>query len=145
MKRSIHFSQRIVIFYRRLFGARKFRRAGAAGSKPSWHIPLTRGNLKIRFKSEISDEQWQWLCAHGWRPSRTGADRRRYRRLASKIVGRLLDTAERDSAQDRIVRYDIKRRKRLGIPVESFAAGEARYNYHIVNTMLGAEARVLLA
>ena len=119
----------------------RFRRAGIAGNRPSYHLPLTRGNLKLHLPGPISDAQWQWLCKCGWRPARGGADRRRYRYLARKAVARLLDVTQREVAHDKIVRYDVKRRKRLGLPVDAAEFGEGKYDHHLIDTILGAEVR----
>ena len=118
---------------------RQFRRSGPPGRKPSWHVPLTRNNLKIRFSAEITDEQWEWLSSHGWRRARIGPDRRRYRRLSSQIVARLLDSTARESLHDRIVQYDVKRRKRLGIAIEDAMTGEEKFHARILDTIVGAE------
>jgi len=85
---------------RTLLGIRVERQQVPAGEMPPVGSNIVLGTLRIRLMHPISDEQWDWLTALGWRTIDTRTDRRRYLRVPDKAVKRMLN-ADRHS-RDRL-------------------------------------------
>lgn len=76
--------------FRNLLKIRKERALPPAGPKPPVGSNIVLDRMRIRLKHPISDEQWAWLTAHGWRTVDMRSERRRYATVPEKGVVRLL-------------------------------------------------------
>ncbi|MBV8634559.1 MAG: hypothetical protein JO002_08730 [Burkholderiaceae bacterium] len=76
--------------FRNLLKIRQERALPPAGPKPPVGSNIVLDRMRIRLKYPISDEQWNWLTAHGWRTVDMRSERRRYAVVPDKGVTRLL-------------------------------------------------------
>ncbi|HEX7644726.1 MAG TPA: hypothetical protein VF472_21185 [Burkholderiaceae bacterium] len=76
--------------FRNLLKIRQERALPPAGPKPPVGSNIVLDRMRIRLKHPISDEQWAWLTAHGWRTVDMRTERRRYVMVPERGVLRLL-------------------------------------------------------
>ena len=94
---------------RNLFGIRKERQLPPVGTKPQVGSVLVRNRLKIRLRTPIEDDQWDWLGERGWRRVDMRFNRRKYEPLPDRTVRKLLDREHRNVAHQKIESYEARR------------------------------------
>ena len=91
---------------RSLLGIRTERQIPPLGHKPQVGSILVRNRLKVRLRSPLQDEQWEWLGQMGWRRVDMRANRRHYEALPDQTMRKLLDKNHRMSAHQKILDYE---------------------------------------
>ena len=94
---------------RSLLGIRRERQIPPPGPKPQVGSILVRNHLKVRLRSPLDDEQWEWLGQMGWRRVDMRANRRRYQALPDQTMRKLLDKNHRTTAHEKIVTYEQRK------------------------------------
>ena len=94
---------------RSLFGIRKERQVPPPGAKPQVGSILVRNRLKMRLRTPLDDEQWDWLGKMGWRRVDMRVNRRRYEALPDQTMRKLLDKTQRMTAHEKIVSYEERK------------------------------------
>lgn len=97
---------------RSLFGIRRERQTPPLGSKPQVGSILVRNRLKLRLRTPLEDEQWEWLGQMGWRRVDMRANRRRYEALPDQTMRKLLDKNHRLAAHQKIINYEERKAKK---------------------------------
>lgn len=98
---------------RTLFGIRKERQTPPLGAKPQVGSVLVRNRLKLRLRTPLDDEQWEWLGVMGWRRVDMRGNRRRYETLPDKTLRKLLDKNHRMAAHEKILSYEARTAQRV--------------------------------
>lgn len=97
---------------RTLFKVRQRRTLPPVLDKPAFGSTIVLDKLKIQLRLTIDHEQWEWLTLRGWRTTDMRIDRRKYYKVPSKAVARLLHASaeEREDIHLRILehKYDKK-------------------------------------
>ncbi len=90
---------------RNVLKIRKERAIAPPGPMPKIGSSVVRNRLRIRLKYPITDEQWGWFTAQGWRTVDMRSERREYTSVPDKIVVKLLERqgAERDALHTRLI------------------------------------------
>ena len=93
---------------RNLLGIRKERQLLPAGPKPMVGSNIVRERMRIRLKYPISEEQWEWFVAKGWRTVDMRGNRRRYISVPDKGLIKLLlaDELEREILHQKLIALD---------------------------------------
>ncbi|MFZ6672788.1 hypothetical protein [Undibacterium sp. Xuan67W] len=94
---------------RSLFKIRKERMLPPPGNMPTFGSTIVLHRLKIQLRMTLEPEQWEWLTLKGWRTQDMRKNRRKYFKVPSKAVARLLHAApeEREDIYQRIVTYEF--------------------------------------
>lgn len=94
---------------RSLFGIRVDRAMPPVGAKPLVGSILVRNGLKVRIRTPLDDEQWEWLGERGWRRVDMRVNRRHYEALPDQTMRKLLDRTQRNAAHQKILQYEGRR------------------------------------
>jgi hypothetical protein len=96
---------------RTLLGIRVERAPLPPGPKPQIGSNIVRGELRIRLKYPVTDEQWDWFTEKGWRTVDMRSNRRRYVSVPDKLLMKFLhaDEAERELLHRRLLKVPTKR------------------------------------
>jgi len=91
---------------RNVLKIRKERAIDPPGPMPQIGSSIVRDRLRIRLKYPISNEQWDWFTARGWRAIDMRNNRREYTSVPDKILIKLLERqgAEREDLHQRLVK-----------------------------------------
>lgn len=99
----------LIHMLRSLLGIRTERQILPLGVKPQIGSTLVRNRLKVRLRTPLDDEQWQWLGQMGWRRVDMRANRRCYEALPDRTMRKLLDKTHRMTAHQKIVTYEERK------------------------------------
>jgi hypothetical protein len=96
---------------RTLLGIRVEREPLPPGPKPQVGSNIVRDKLRIRLKYPVSDEQWDWFTAKGWRTVDMRTNRRRYVSVPDKLLLKFLNAeiTERELLHRRLLKVPTKR------------------------------------
>jgi len=91
---------------RNVLNIRQERAIVPPGPMPQIGSSIVRDRLRIRLKYPISNEQWDWFTARGWRAIDMRSNRREYTSVPDKILLKLLERqgAEREELHQRLVK-----------------------------------------
>lgn len=91
---------------RNVLKIRKERAIAPPGPMPQIGSSIVRERLRIRLKYPISNEQWDWFTAQGWRTVDMRNNRREYTSVPDKILVKLLERqgAERNELHARLIK-----------------------------------------
>lgn len=99
----------LIHMLRSFLGIHTERQILPLGAKPQVGSILVRNRLKLRVRTPLDDEQWQWLGQMGWRRVDMRANRRRYEALPDQTMRKLLDKSHRHTAHQKIVDYEERK------------------------------------
>jgi len=90
---------------RNLLSIRAARSLPPPSPKPPVGSNIVRGDLRIRLKYPIDDEQWEWLIANEWRVVDMRVNRRRYVSVSDSVAVKVLGAGEteRNVLHERLV------------------------------------------
>jgi len=105
---------------RNVLKIRKERAIDPPGPMPQIGSSIVRDRLRIRLKYPISNEQWDWFTARGWRAIDMRNNRREYTSVPDKILIKLLERqgAEREDLHQRLVKKTAVAKKSARLPAE---------------------------
>ncbi|MCU6434975.1 hypothetical protein LPB67_14455 [Undibacterium sp. Jales W-56] len=92
---------------RSLLNIRQERALPPAGGMPTFGSTIVLNRLKIQLRMTLEPEQWEWLTLKGWRTQDMRKNRRKYFKVPSRAVARLLHATpeDREEIYQRIVTY----------------------------------------
>jgi len=98
---------------RNVLNIRKERAIAPPGPMPQIGSSIVRDRLRIKLKYPISNEQWDWFTAQGWRTVDMRNNRREYTSVPDKILVKLLERqgAERNELHARLIKKSSAPRK----------------------------------
>jgi hypothetical protein len=101
---------------RTMLGIRVERQPLPPGPKPQVGSNIVMDKFRIRLKYPVSDEQWDWFTAKGWRTIDMRTNRRRYTCVPDKVLMKMLtaQALEREVLHQRLVKFaadQVERRK----------------------------------